>query len=135
MSGEHLFGAGLRALVVDDDLAIRELLVALLQSVGFSVESAVNDATARTCIEGPAYDLVLLDKNLPDGNGLSLARRLVKHLLDFAAAENILVVAEGVETEAERSVVTGLGCPLLQGYTFARPSPPFIAPHVPLGTS
>ena len=39
----------------------------------------------------------------------------------------IAVIAEGVETAAERDVVSGLGCALMQGYLFARPGPPFPA--------
>lgn len=38
---------------------------------------------------------------------------------------NIAVIAEGVETAAERDAVSSLGCPLMQGYWFARPGPPF----------
>jgi len=33
----------------------------------------------------------------------------------------ILVVAEGVETPAERDVLVDLGCDLMQGYLFGRP--------------
>lgn len=40
---------------------------------------------------------------------------------------NIAVIAEGVETAAERDVVSELGCALMQGYWFARPGPPFPA--------
>ena len=35
------------------------------------------------------------------------------------------VVAEGIETVAERDTLLTLGCDLLQGYLFARPGPPF----------
>jgi EAL domain-containing protein (putative c-di-GMP-specific phosphodiesterase class I) len=38
------------------------------------------------------------------------------------------VIAEGIETEAERDVVVSLGCDLLQGYLFARPAGPWLAP-------
>lgn len=37
----------------------------------------------------------------------------------------LYVVAEGVETPAERDVVIDLGSDLLQGYLFARPGPAF----------
>jgi EAL domain-containing protein (putative c-di-GMP-specific phosphodiesterase class I) len=39
------------------------------------------------------------------------------------------VVAEGVETPAERDALIDLGIDLLQGYLFARPAGPFVAPQ------
>jgi diguanylate cyclase (GGDEF)-like protein len=49
--------------------------------------------------------------------------RLVKHILEFAADERMLTIAEGIETEEERRIVEDLGCPLLQGFYFGRPVP------------
>lgn len=40
----------------------------------------------------------------------------------------ITVIAEGVETVAERDVLADLGCDLMQGHLFARPAPPFVVP-------
>jgi EAL domain-containing protein (putative c-di-GMP-specific phosphodiesterase class I) len=37
----------------------------------------------------------------------------------------MLIVAEGVETPAERDALQELGCDLLQGYLFAKPARPF----------
>lgn len=51
------------------------------------------------------------------------ARRLVKHIIEFAADERMTVIGEGVETEEQRDALVSLGCPLLQGYLFARPQP------------
>lgn len=53
------------------------------------------------------------------------AARLIRHILDFAQDEGMLVIAEGVETEQERLIVTELGCDLIQGYFFSRPKPAF----------
>jgi EAL domain-containing protein (putative c-di-GMP-specific phosphodiesterase class I) len=39
------------------------------------------------------------------------------------------VVAEGVETAAERDAVTAAGCELIQGYLFAKPGKPFPVPQ------
>lgn len=52
----------------------------------------------------------------------SRTRRLVRHLVDFATEEGILVVAEGIETAAERNIMLDLGCTLMQGYYFGKPS-------------
>jgi diguanylate cyclase (GGDEF)-like protein len=58
-------------------------------------------------------------------------QRLVRHMLEFAEGEGMTIVAEGVETREEVDMVNELGCPLLQGYYFAKPGPPFpeIAPE------
>jgi EAL domain-containing protein (putative c-di-GMP-specific phosphodiesterase class I) len=50
-------------------------------------------------------------------------RRLVQHILEFAADEGMQVVAEGIETEEQRKSVVDLGCPLLQGYLLGKGEP------------
>ncbi len=63
-------------LVIEDDASIREVLRALLGSVGFRVVEA---ATAqRADIEARAHkpDLLLVDLGLPDGDGISVIREV-----------------------------------------------------------
>lgn len=75
-------------------------------------------------------DIVKLDMELVRGIDKDRrSARLVRHIIDFADEENILVVAEGVETKEEASAAISLGCHLLQGYFFAKPGPAF--PSVP----
>lgn len=50
--------------------------------------------------------------------------RLVKLILDIAKYLRLLVVAEGVETEGQLSLLKDAGCDLVQGYYFSRPLPP-----------
>ncbi len=62
-------------LVIEDDAAIREVLQALLGSVGFRVIEAAT--AARADIEARAHkpDLLLVDLGLPDGDGLTVIRQ------------------------------------------------------------
>lgn len=53
-----------------------------------------------------------------------VAALLVRSIIDVAHALHMRVVAEGVETGAEREKLLSLGCDLLQGYLLARPMPP-----------
>jgi diguanylate cyclase (GGDEF)-like protein len=53
-----------------------------------------------------------------------LARRLVQAMIGVAHGLGLGVVAEGVETEAQRTALIAAGCPLMQGFLFARPQPP-----------
>lgn len=46
---------------------------------------------------------------------------IVSGIIHAAGRLGILIVAEGVETEAERDALLGLGIELMQGYLFARP--------------
>jgi len=48
---------------------------------------------------------------------------LVEAIIKMAQALGIGVIAEGVETMEHAQIVTDLGCPILQGYAFAKPLP------------
>jgi two-component system OmpR family response regulator len=63
-----------RLLVVEDDRDIRQLIVAQLEREGFVVESAMNLKAAMAAIARQVIDLIILDLNLPDGDGISLCR-------------------------------------------------------------
>ncbi|KRA84029.1 hypothetical protein ASD76_08500 [Altererythrobacter sp. Root672] len=51
----------------------------------------------------------------------SAKRIIVESVVKLGAALNIRVVAEGIETEAERAIVRELGCSIGQGFLFAAP--------------
>lgn len=61
-----------RALVVDDEPDIRELLSMTLEQMGLEVVTAAKLTKARKLLDSEHFDLCLTDMNLPDGNGLEL---------------------------------------------------------------
>ena len=58
-------------------------------------------------------------------------QKLIRSMLTLCGEMGKAVIVEGVETEAERDTLLGLGCDLFQGFLFARPEPRFAVP-VPL---
>ncbi|HKZ32368.1 MAG TPA: EAL domain-containing protein [Vicinamibacteria bacterium] len=67
-------------------------------------------------------DLVKIDLSLVHGlDQHATKRKLVTSIVELCRDLGILVVAEGVETAAERDVLMQVGCDLLQGYLFGRP--------------
>jgi diguanylate cyclase (GGDEF)-like protein len=52
-----------------------------------------------------------------------LSRRLVHAMMGVAQGLGLSTVAEGVETEAQRTTLLGAGCRVMQGFLFARPKP------------
>jgi DNA-binding response OmpR family regulator len=65
-----------RILIVDDDAALRETLDDFLSSEGYSVRQCANVTEARAAIAAGEPDLILLDINMPGGDGLTLAAEL-----------------------------------------------------------
>jgi len=68
-----------RALVVDDEPDIRELLAITLGRMNIDVETAGDYATAVKRLGSEVYDLVLTDMRLPDGDGLDLVEWIQAH--------------------------------------------------------
>jgi len=60
-------------LLVEDDSDIAGLLSLVLKRVGLTVSIARTIAQAKAALEGPEeWDVILADKNLPDGSGMTL---------------------------------------------------------------
>jgi len=71
-------------------------------------------------------EVVKFDMSLVSGIDRDPTKQRLVHTMKGLCDElGIQVVAEGVETAAERDVLVGLGCDLLQGYSFAKPGAPF----------
>ena len=63
-------------LIVEDDRTIAENLYDYLEARGHQCDYADSIAAASALLARSAFDAVVLDRNLPDGDGLALARRL-----------------------------------------------------------
>lgn len=67
----------MRILLVEDDVPLAQAVLAYLQRKQFSVDWAPSLQTARAQVAMGSYAAVLLDLNLPDGEGLQLLPDLV----------------------------------------------------------
>jgi EAL domain-containing protein (putative c-di-GMP-specific phosphodiesterase class I) len=71
-------------------------------------------------------DVAKLDMTLVRNiDGAPFQRKVVATILAMCADLGIHVVAEGIETIAERDALVALGCDQMQGYLFARPAAMF----------
>ena len=83
-------------LIVDDEANIRWIFGKILADAGYQVRSAESGAAARQTVREQEPDLVFLDYQLPDTNGLDLMRALKA---DGCAAQFIVITAfESVKT-------------------------------------
>lgn len=92
-----------RAVIVDDDDDIRDLLVHVLEGAGIEVTTASDGATALQVIREVQPDLVTLDLSLPDMDGTDVCREL----REFSDAYVVMIT--GRDAEIDRLVGLEVG--------------------------
>ena len=66
----------MRILLVEDDLPLAEALSTLLLGAGYALDVTHDGLSAETLIGAERFDLVILDLNLPEKDGLAVLRSL-----------------------------------------------------------
>lgn len=96
-----------RVLVVEDESAIREMVVFSLKRAGFETAEAADCAEARRRVADHIPDLILLDWMLPDTSGIEFARSLKR---EDATREIpvIMLTARGDEDDKVRGLESGV---------------------------
>ena len=68
----------MRALIVDDDASLSHMLSRCLGLWGWAPDEAPRVSAALEFFKQGSYDLLLCDVDLPDGDGITLSRALLK---------------------------------------------------------
>lgn len=95
-----------RVLVVDDSPLTRELLVQLLESVGYVVVQASDGGEALERLAREAVDIVVSDLEMPNVDGLELTRRLKSHPT-LRSLPVVIVTTRGSEADRRRGMEAG----------------------------
>lgn len=100
----------MRILVVEDDPKLRELVRRGLAQQGFSVDAAPDSAEGLWRAREVAYDVIVLDVLLPDGNGFDLCRSLRKEgnwapVLMLTALDDVRDRVRGLDVGADDYLV------------------------------
>jgi len=122
-----------QSVTITDHFKLQEVLAGL-RDKGFRIALDNLPATyaGLNALTQVDVDFVKLDRSLLKGIQEDVRRaRLVKHLLELAADEGIVVVAEGIETQEQYDTCRELGFPLMQGFFFGKGQPPFAAVTLP----
>lgn len=85
----------MRILLVEDDRALHTALMALLVQSGYAVDGVHDGASAEALLRAESFDLVILDLNLPQMDGLEVLRLL--RARNSAAAVMILTARHSAE--------------------------------------
>ena len=91
-------------LVVDDELAIRKGLVALLEESGYSVRTARDGIAALGAVRASRPDLVLLDVMMPLMDGFAVCERIRQHDRDLPI---VFLTAKDADEDQVRGLEVG----------------------------
>ncbi len=91
--------AGLRVLLIDDDLDTRDLFSFILKAEAGEVAEAASVQEALVAVKAFAPDVILSDLHLPDADGLTLIRQ-IRDLLDGQKPIPIIAVTAFAGEEA-----------------------------------
>lgn len=93
-----------RILVIDDDTMICETLATLFRSRGYETDYAIRLRDGKELLAATPYDLVFLDVNLPDGNGLQEVAAIRQ---SASSPEVVIITGEGSVDGAELAIRSG----------------------------
>lgn len=113
------------AFITDDDARLK-WTIDTLREAGASIElddfgSGHASVASIMAIEPDALKLDQIFVRNIDSSPKALA--VLRSLIGVARSFDVAIVAEGVETDVQRAIVTQEGCDVLQGFGLARPMP------------
>jgi PAS domain S-box-containing protein len=86
-----------KILIVEDNPTNRQVVITVLQALGYEPDIAVNGQQGIEMAEVGGYDLILLDVQMPDIDGWTVARHLRQHVRDKRLT--IVAITAGVTPE------------------------------------
>lgn len=113
------------SLLVDDiETTIEKMTVLKEKGVGFSLDDFGTGYSSLSYLKRFPLDQLKIDQSfvrdvLVDPNDAAIARTIVA----LGQSLGLAVIAEGVETEAQRDFLAQQGCHAYQGYLYSEPAP------------
>ena len=96
-----------RILVVDDSSLVRLYYRDALEKGGFEVEHAINGIEAMEKVLAQAFDLLIVDVNMPRMDGFSFLRALRRSAREVATIPALIITTEAGEQDIEDARAAG----------------------------
>ncbi len=94
-----------RVLVLDDDRVVLHVIMNVLDDMGFEVKEALDGNGARQLLDSEKFDLLISDKNLPDGSGLDVLKHAKEIDINMGT---LLVTAYASRESVEEAMAVGV---------------------------
>ena len=100
-------GSRMRILIVDDSSLVRLYYRNILEKAGFEVEQAINGIEAIEKVQAQAFNLVVVDVNMPKMDGFSFLRALRRSAASVATLPALVITTESGEHDLDDARAAG----------------------------
>jgi PAS domain S-box-containing protein len=100
--------AALRLLVAEDNAVNRRLALAMLSRLGYHADVAENGREVLDAVERKPYDVVLMDVQMPELDGLEATRRIRRRFAPGEGPTIIATTANAMEGDREECLAAGM---------------------------
>jgi CheY-like chemotaxis protein len=98
----------LRILLAEDNVVNQKLALRLLQQMGYRADLASNGIEAVESVERQTYDVVLMDVQMPEMDGLEAARRITARWPPEARPRIVAMTANAMQGDREMCMAAGM---------------------------
>ena len=99
----------LRILLAEDNVVNQKLALRLLSQMGYRADVAANGVEAIKCVARQTYDLVLMDVQMPEMDGLDATRGILRRWPDAATRPRIVAMtANAMQGDREACLSAGM---------------------------
>ncbi len=98
----------LRILLAEDNVVNQKLALRLLQQMGYRADVAGNGVEAIECVERQPYDLVLMDVQMPEMDGLEASRRIAARWPPGGRPRIVAMTANAMQGDREECLAAGM---------------------------
>jgi CheY-like chemotaxis protein/HPt (histidine-containing phosphotransfer) domain-containing protein len=107
-SAQPVTSRPLRVLVAEDNLVNQQVALRMLEKMGYRADLAANGMEVLEALQRDNYDVVLMDVQMPDLDGLDATRRLRKLLPEGRQPYVIAVTANAMSGDREECLAAGM---------------------------
>jgi CheY-like chemotaxis protein len=98
----------LRILIAEDSLINQKILLRMLKKVGCAADVVSNGTQAVEAVESFKYDIVFMDVQMPEMDGLEATRRIVNSRLASERPKIIALTANSMSGDKEKCIEAGM---------------------------
>ena len=98
----------LRILLAEDNVVNQKLAMRLLQQMGYRADLAGNGVEAIECVSRQTYDVVLMDVQMPEMDGLEASRRITARWQPHARPRIVAMTANAMQGDREKCMAAGM---------------------------